>query len=144
MSPHLHVRENLKRCEGCANFRSQQYQAVVCAISEDPVMLFSAGECPLHGGSVPKADRVEPSCTPISVKGESVSVRVVRYVPHDQWPLWARAIERMRKPDDIGVGTTWERELAHVGTAIKAALKLMKIPCGCAKRKAEWDVMYRY
>ena len=65
-------------------------------------------------------------------------------VPRAEWPLWAKAIERMRKPDDIGVGTTWERELGYVGTAIKAALKLMKIPCNCATRKAEWDVMYRY
>lgn len=117
---------------------------VSCEIATAVVTILDATTCPLYGGDVPQVDRVETPCTKITVKGEPVAERVVEFVPHDKWPLWALAIERMRKPDDIGVGTTWERELGHVGTAIKAALKLMKIPCNCAKRKAEWDVMYRY
>ena len=65
-------------------------------------------------------------------------------VPRDKWPLWAAAISKLATDADKGVGSTVDRLLGAGGKAYKATLKALGVPCGCAKRKAEWDVMYRY
>lgn len=65
-------------------------------------------------------------------------------VPRDKWPLWAVAISKLSTDADKGVGSTVERLLGVGGKAYKAAAKRMGVPCGCNRRKAEWDVMYRY
>lgn len=80
--------------------------------------------------------------------GESTAPPVERKpvepVHPDQWPAWANAIAAMRAPNDTGVGSTVERELGRAGTVFKATLKALGVPCGCGRRKAEWDAKYPY
>lgn len=50
----------------------------------------------------------------------------------------------MRAEQDRGVGDTIERKLGAMGVAFKATLKALGVPCGCDKRRDEFNVLYPY
>lgn len=116
--------------------------------------LYNTTEC-VRENRTPKQPRRPgvSTCAKCSAFTDSGSPRVpltiaatvkVQPVPRDKWPLWAAAISKLATDADKGVGSTVDRLLGVGGKAYKATMRAMGVPCGCAKRKAEWDVMYRY
>lgn len=65
-------------------------------------------------------------------------------VPREKWPMWAAAIALLKSDEDIGVGSTIERELGRAGKAFKVTMRTLGIPCGCNRRRAEFDALYPY
>lgn len=65
-------------------------------------------------------------------------------LPFAQWPAAAKLVALRKKPGDIGVGSTIEREAGLVGLAFKAAMKAANIDCGCSGRKNEYDTRFPY
>lgn len=66
-------------------------------------------------------------------------------MPHEQWPRWARALEKRRAAGEAGVGDTLERVLRHKGGAfIKAVVKRLGFECGCAERQRAMNYQYPY
>jgi hypothetical protein len=65
--------------------------------------------------------------------------------PADQWPWYVTSLAALRQPDEAGVGDTLYNQL-HVGgkNAIGWALKLLRIPCGCASRQKWLNARYPY
>ena len=62
-----------------------------------------------------------------------------------EWPAWARGVELLRFPEDVGVGDTVERWAAKVGGAqFKAMAKAVGLPCRCAQRREEWNKRFPY
>ena len=84
-----------------------------------------------------------PRCSSVIVcNGE---LRPVVKGSDEQWPKWARAIRRLRKPDDAGVGDTFQRLASGVGGELfKTWTKKLGIPCNCERRQADWNEKYRY
>lgn len=70
----------------------------------------------------------------------------IAYVPKEQWPRWARDVaeDPHREREDVGVGDTIEKILGDGGMAAKVILATLGVPCGCAQRKAEYNVLYSY
>ena len=64
--------------------------------------------------------------------------------PHDSWPAWALAVERLRATEDVGVGDTIKRLLGSVGTLFEVTLRAMGAPCRCPERKDTWNAMFTY
>lgn len=105
----------------------------------------------LKDSCVHGALRVSPGtcavCPKYADSGTLQPVRVVRKVvavPRDQWPLWTKAIEKLRTAEDVGVGSTIDRLLGKFGKVYKVTLKAMGVPCGCNARKAEWNTKFPY
>lgn len=95
-------------------------------------MFSSAGiakpvRCPECGGTV--------TC-------EATAARTTR----ETRPHWAKLVERwFRKPDDIGVGDSFERMSEALGAdRVAKFVKRWGIDCGCANRKAKWNRLYPY
>lgn len=60
-------------------------------------------------------------------------------------PNWTRLVRLLRKPSDKGVGDTVERIATKFGgKRFKLWAKRIGIPCGCARRKNEWNARYSY
>jgi hypothetical protein len=58
-------------------------------------------------------------------------------------PLWVRLLQRLSKPEDIGLGATIKRIAAKVGgERFKAWSTKIGLPCGCTEREAEWNRLY--
>jgi len=74
--------------------------------------------------------------------GEHHSCRI----EYDGWPLWAKAMEKLRTPEDKGVGDTVHRIIGEDNSdKLKEwYLKTFHRICGCDGRKAEWNVKYSY
>ena len=67
-------------------------------------------------------------------------------LPPKKWPLWARAMRRLRKPEDLGVGSTVHR-LIGLENSLRFKVwykRHFKRDCGCAGRQARWDAEYPY
>ena len=68
----------------------------------------------------------------------------VAAIPRAEWPMWAKGLAVLAKPEDKGIGDTVER-LAKVAGA-KSLVEFAKdkgLPdCGCADRKARWNQQY--
>ena len=94
-----------------------------------PTCAACAERCPLDG----------PKCG--ATRKQSLQVQPV---PRAEWPLWANAVAKLATDADKGVGSTVDRLLGVGGKAYKATMKAMGVPCGCNRRKDEWDVMYGY
>ena len=61
-----------------------------------------------------------------------------------EWPVWARAIQKLRQVGDAGVGDTVRRQLGVVGEAFKLTMNALGAPCSCDKRRDEWNAKYPY
>jgi hypothetical protein len=64
--------------------------------------------------------------------------------PQRVWPVWADLIARLRNAEDKGVGDTVHRKLAAAGEAFKLTLQALGVPCGCDRRREEWNRLYSY
>ena len=61
------------------------------------------------------------------------------------WPLWAKLIALRNIESDIGVGDTVQRYAAKIGgEKFKKIAERLGIPCGCEKRQAQWNMLYKY
>lgn len=69
----------------------------------------------------------------------------LKSVPHDEWPVWAKAVGLQCNESDAGVGDTIERLAGAAGRTFKAMFKkLTGRPCGCAGRKLKFNRLYPY
>jgi hypothetical protein len=67
-------------------------------------------------------------------------------VPQEGWPMWAKAVAKLKQGGDGGVGDTVQR---IVGSDNSDALKRWYLKtfgrvCGCDGRKDDWNRKYRY
>jgi hypothetical protein len=60
------------------------------------------------------------------------------------WPVPARFLAQMAKPEDTGVGDTIHRLTGKMGKFIEWAVKQLGRDCGCSGRRAEWNRLYPY
>lgn len=64
-------------------------------------------------------------------------------VDNSKPPLWIRLLQRLSKPQDIGLGATVKRIASAVGgERFKAWSKRIGLPCGCTDRELEWNRLY--
>lgn len=66
-------------------------------------------------------------------------------MPHEYWPLWAKSLALLAKPEDKGVGDVTRRLIGDERSEkFKAWFKMtFKRDCGCAGRQAQWNRLYR-
>lgn len=68
----------------------------------------------------------------------ATSQQNVKPMPVTEWPQWAKRLERLKQPEDKGVGDTLTRILAKKGGDwFKRTMKRLGINCGCVARQ-EW------
>jgi len=68
------------------------------------------------------------------------------HVPHNEWPLWAKALKLLSNDKDGGVGDTLARVIGdETSEAFKNWYKATfgKV-CGCNGRRIEWNHKYSY
>lgn len=65
-------------------------------------------------------------------------------VPRESWPIWAKAMALLAKPDDAGIGSVVERVIGPFGgEAFKVFYqKSFGRSCGCTERRDSWDLMW--
>lgn len=65
-------------------------------------------------------------------------------VPESDWPLWAKALKLLAKPEDKGIGDVVARTIgSETSQAFKTWFKkTFNRDCGCAGRHAQWNAMY--
>lgn len=63
-----------------------------------------------------------------------------------RWPLWARAIRRLRSAPDRGVGDTLSRLLRYMGGDVfkRWRADTLRRPCRCAERQAKLNRQFPY
>lgn len=83
-----------------------------------------------------------PGWMPHPQGGSGPPAQPLQPLPRDQWPLWALAVAKLAKPTHSGVGDTVE--WMAINGWLAATLKAMGIPCGCAARKAQWNIVFPY
>ena len=66
------------------------------------------------------------------------------YAACTPWPLWAVAVRKLASEADRGVGDTIHRLLGSGGEAFKATMKALGVPCGCDRRRDDWNSQYPY
>lgn len=64
--------------------------------------------------------------------------------PAGEWPRWAKALARRRRPGEKGVGDTLKRKLGLAGVLFTAAAKRLGFDCGCADKQAGMNRDYPY
>lgn len=136
---HAEARANLDRCQSCKHFRHERFMEVSCEIATAVVTILDTTTCPLHGGDVPQAERVES--VPLTIAATSKAA-LTKPVPRAEWPMWANAIAKLATDADKGVGDIVDRELGRLGVAFKATMKAIGVPCGCNARKVEWNAKF--
>jgi len=58
-------------------------------------------------------------------------------------PRWVRILQRLYKPQDIGLGATVNRIAARFGgERFKVWATKIGLPCGCTEREAHWNKLY--
>ena len=65
-------------------------------------------------------------------------------VPREQWPAQFKALAAFANQDDKGLGDTFARLTAATGVSavVHAVTAALKTSCGCAGRRASWNVLY--
>lgn len=76
--------------------------------------------------------------------GEPIKPDPILPVPRDEWPAWVNFVAKLATEGDGGVGDTIHRQLGIVGEAFKETLTALGVPCGCDKRRAEWNAKFPY
>ncbi len=75
------------------------------------------------------------------LEGAQSKVETVNY---SQWPVWAKALSKLAKPEDKGIGDVTKRMIGdETSIAFKAWFKVtFGKDCGCAGRQREWNLKY--
>ncbi len=70
--------------------------------------------------------------------------KVPQSIPRDQWPIWAKALARLAKPEDKGIGDVAARMIgAENSEAFKKWYKATTgKSCGCNGRQRRWNIEY--
>jgi hypothetical protein len=65
-------------------------------------------------------------------------------IPRNQWPLWAKALSKLSKPQDVGIGDTVKRLIGdETSETFKRWYKsVFNADCGCTGRQARWNIEY--
>jgi hypothetical protein len=58
--------------------------------------------------------------------------------------MWAIAIAKLKSDQDKGVGDTVERLLGKFGKSYQTALIAVGVPCGCDRRRTDWNARYPF
>ncbi len=68
----------------------------------------------------------------------------VQPIPRKDWPLWAKGLAMMSKPEDKGIGDVAARTIgAENSEAFKKWFKATTgKDCGCTGRQRRWDIEY--
>ena len=65
-------------------------------------------------------------------------------IPRENWPAWAKATAIFQKPDHVGIGDTVHYLTGKPGVYYKALRSWLAWPCGCDRRRDEWNVVYPF
>ncbi len=65
-------------------------------------------------------------------------------IPRNEWPIWAKALVILSKPEDKGIGDVVARTIgAENSEAFKKFFKAtFGKDCGCAGRHRQWNLKY--
>ncbi len=65
-------------------------------------------------------------------------------IPKDDWPIWAKALAMISKPEDKGIGDVVARTVgAESSEAFKKWFKATTgKDCGCTGRQRRWNIEY--
>ncbi len=65
-------------------------------------------------------------------------------LPHDQWPIWAKALSKRATPEDKGIGDVVARTIGPEASGAFKAFYEMTFgkPCGCNGRQKLWNTKY--
>jgi hypothetical protein len=105
-------------------------EKLYCPDPEKP--RFGSGEFPEGWINTPLA-RPSPIIVPLAI-------------PRDQWPLLARALAKLARPDDLGLGDTVARLASAVGgdTLADWYERIVGKPCGCGDRRVALNQRYPF
>ena len=75
---------------------------------------------------------------------ETTNVQVSQ--PAKAWPVWAKAVSKLRIDGERGVGSTVERLANQSKLSLVAGLfeQVTKKSCGCTNRKIKYDSEFPY
>jgi hypothetical protein len=67
-------------------------------------------------------------------------------IPFDVWPVWAKALKHLSKPQDKGIGDVVARIIGDENSeAFKAWFEAtFKKQCGCKGRQKRWNMIYPF
>ena len=67
-----------------------------------------------------------------------------RSLPYDEWPVWAKALKLMAKPEDKGIGDIVARLIGDENSEkFKAWYRAtFNKDCGCKGRQDRWNRLY--
>lgn len=65
-------------------------------------------------------------------------------IPAQNWPVWAKALKLVAKPEDKGIGDVVARLIGNENSEAFEAwyLRTLGKPCGCKGRHEQWNRMY--
>ncbi len=68
----------------------------------------------------------------------------IQPIPRKDWPVWAKALAMIAKPEDKGIGDTVARTVgAENSEAFKKWFKVTTgKDCGCSGRQRRWNIEY--
>ncbi len=74
----------------------------------------------------------------------SVSAVPIQSIPRKDWPLWAKGLAMIAKPEDKGIGDVVARTIgAENSEAFKKWFKATTgKDCGCTGRQAQYNLQY--
>jgi hypothetical protein len=72
------------------------------------------------------------------------SIKSVEPIPVEKWPIWAKGLRQLSKPEDKGIGDVVARLIGDENSEkFKAWYKTtFGKDCGCTGRQAEWNTKY--
>ncbi len=92
----------------------------------------------LIGGKIQEVDSRNPGAIPRTI------AKPIQPIPREDWPFWAKALEKLSAPEDKGIGDVVARTIgAENSEAFKRWFKLtFGKPCGCNGRQKLWNTKY--
>ncbi len=86
------------------------------------------------------ASQNEPTHTPMGMK----ITEIIQPIPRKDWPIWAKALAMLFRPEDKGIGDVVARTVgAENSEAFKKWFKATTgKDCGCTGRQRRWNIEY--
>lgn len=73
-----------------------------------------------------------------------VEITSATEIPYTEWPLWAKALAKLSRPEDKGIGDVVHRLIGDENSvAFKTWYKkITGRDCGCKGRRTQWNIQF--
>lgn len=73
-----------------------------------------------------------------------IDAKPVKVTPSVEWPIWAKTLKAMAKPEDKGIGDVVYRMIGDEKSEAFEAWHLATFgkPCDCTARRERWNRLY--